>query len=356
MRQTLFAHTSNQMSGGAGVFNVGIPFQPDVGDAFIDWSVYALDGVPLAVFRERFPTIHGSEGACDQPAAAISGNQVALAFEEVPGTLVHGAYQVAFVVGPIGEIQRANAATLRIGLAQLASAGNGPDELMYDGTDLVMRTQLGSAYLGTFGGEPFAPIATCATDDELSGNGWLFDGRFFWASSPCGTPGWERIRRRSADGATNETLMERPDGHLDAFRTDGTWAVWLRDVDDAPPDGTIDRGEIEVARIDGNFQPSSWTSRAAARLSAEQAAFVSASRPTLVDGMYSYLDRSHRLEILDLPNDCKLDIDAPDGIEWQTLLYFGNGYVILETKDDAAWDYGLRRYHLPDLTGWTPLP
>jgi len=324
-------------------------------DELTDATVFDVEGEPVAVFRTRYfyPRDGMPRVVCSLRSAGATPSRAALAFKVSTGryhdTNDDADFSVLILADEIGRLQRSSSVIHDLEVRDLFSEGNVPVELHYDGSSVIVAGALGAVYLGSLGGGPWGAIATAGTGDYQSSKGFLFDGTFYW-SSVSSSGGWARVRRRPATASVNETFMERPDGALRNFRTDGTWAVWAHDVDLPPADSLPDRTDIYAARIEGSLVPADWSPSVVASLRYP----APVSRPILWNGLFAYLVDDRDLEIVDLERRRIWRVRTETGTWWETLLHMDEQYLFVVHKDSIGID-GMRRYRLAELEGWEAL-
>jgi len=353
----LAAGPGRQTSGGAPVitFERPRPERSPRGGEYEDSAVYTLEGTPVAVWRTSVAQ-PPERRLCSVEAVGWGGGELALAFwpyhQFYDTTHDDQYYFVVLLADALDRLQHSDRVLDTLYVSELLSEGNVPDELVYDGHNLVVHGPLGAVYLGSMGGRPFGEIATARTGDYQNVDGLLFEDAFYWSAEARG-----RVRRRLATATANETFMERADASLESFRTDGTWAAWVAHVDDAPPDGWPERSELWAARIDGEMDPARWAPWRATTIRYPNPSGL--SRPILHRGLYVYFANDKRVDLVDLERRRRLELwtdrDDPRGMWWRTLLHLGGEYLFLVYNGPSSGAAGIQRYRLAELEGWLPL-
>lgn len=316
---------------------------------YMDVTLFDVTGRPLAVWRSRYAT--GTIRRCLAYTIAVAGEELAIAFEVSEGLEERGLRAAIVVAGDIDRAQRIDEPLRVLSIEDLLTVGNLPDELLYDGQNLIVHGALGGVYLGAFGDGPWSHVATARTDDYQNSTGMLFDGAFYWSSLSADATTFV-IKRRDGSSTASEVFMEDPVGWPVGFNTDGTWAVWSRSVDD-PPDGERDRSEIVVARIDGDLDPTNWSPEVITQVTYPNRV-NGISRPIYYDGYYAYLVNPRLAELVDLERRRVYRLPYDSGVFWwTTVLHLGPEYFFLVRHGRGGVD-GLHRYRISELEGWEP--
>jgi len=330
----------------------GVPFSiRDFSGALYTWGIYRLDGAPVAAWRIKPPWASWPE-QCSVNTIAVVGDRVAVGFErEAPGWPL----EVVVLADRIDAIQHQDRPIVRFGLDDIASVGNLPDELLWDGDSVILHGHAGAVYIGSMAGAPVGNIATARTGDVMNVGGMLWEGAFYWAGSPFEMPGWARVRRRRPGSTTNETIMVADDRDMSCLRTDGTWVTWIENLDTSPLDGRQDHTQVLAARSGGSMDPSRWMpSRIVSR--PRYPSRITGFRPVLTGGMLGYVLRYTDMELVDLERMERLHIEVPwrGGWLW-SILHLGPEWLyVLVSHGYAPFD-GVRRYRIADLEGWVPV-
>ncbi len=237
-----------------------------------------------------------------------------------------------------------------------------PWELSYDGSDLAVLLYPGYSYAARFGSGIWAPLYGNGTDIS-SEAGVFVSGTFYWDGYP--TSGPRRVVRRSGAAGDGDFMAGGDLVDVGGFRTDGTWAVWVErrftNVDDTWPTSSA----VVAARTGGVMDRATWSPRDVSF--PPPINHINSDRPLLSHGLYAYVkstptwDASQLgvLEIIDLPNDRRLEIAAPvvagHDYAWNpTVVYLDETYVYA-LLEDAGIGMELHRYSIHELTGWVPL-